>query len=240
MDTLSEAQIIEIDGGDFRTRYRWILSELTDLNAPALAAQCYRCETPMSWRQWLTSANHADTECSQCGKTLYFDDCTADLPSEELIGELRAPGYFDRTWYHATRNENWLQEVREASDGELIIHAGDKLTALSRADWLYSGGDSESGKGQPVYLHSFTLSSTEGFSTAVLNDCDEAWQERLDKPYLMDVLIAEQDSKEQMIALSKDRPGATYYNRYELPGTLSALFAAQLIDASSVSTEILI
>ena len=240
MDTLSEAQIIEIDGGDFRTRYRWILSELTDLNAPALAAQCYRCETPMSWRQWLTSANHADTECSQCGKTLYFDDCTADLPSEELIGELRAPGYFDRTWYHATRTEDWIEAVRKSSDGELIVHAGDKLTALSRADYLRSVSREEGADTEPIYLYSFTLSSTEGFSTAVLNDCDEAWQERLGKPYLMDVLIAEQDSREQMIALSGDRPGATYYNCYELPGTLSVLFAAQLIDASSVSTEILI
>jgi len=239
MDTLSEAEIIEIDGGDFRTRYRWMLSELSDLNAPALAAQCHGCGTPMSWKQWLTSANHAQTECVQCGHWLYFDDCTADLPSEELLAELRSPGYFDRTWYHASLSENWFERVQGAADGGLIVHAGDRLTALSRADYLRSEREARQLPAQTVYLHSFRLSAAEPFSADVLDDCDEYWQEQLSKPSPMAVLVSAPGSKEQMVTLTEATPGATYYNRYELPGTLSLIFTARSIDGASTSTEIL-
>lgn len=240
MNTLSEAEIVEIDGGDFRTRYRWMLRELSNLNAPALAAKCFACETPMSWRQWLTSANHAQTECAQCGRWLYFDDCTADEPSEEFLREFREPDFFAQTWYHATRKENWFEEIQSASEGELIVHAGSKLAALSRGDWLRTvRSGEESFDGAPIYLHSFRLNSPERFSKALLNDCDEAWQEELSKPYPMDTILRAPGSQDHMVTLSEETPGAAYYNRYELPGTLSILFAVGCIDSASISTEVL-
>lgn len=218
----------------------WILEEIEDINADALDASCYDCEAKLSWAQWLNSSDpKISTKCHSCDHGIYSESFLSALP-EKLLKQIAEPGYFDRTWYHASTKEDWARSARSAEHGELIVHAGSKLAALSRADDVYAESES---KGE-LYLHSFSLRSSRSFARSVLYDMVEDWQDRISDPTPMELEVP--GTLEEKLASRKITPvleltadgyrGAPYYNRYELPGDISILFHAKLIQLNTVET----
>lgn len=213
---------------------RWTGEAIADLNGDALEAACNECKARLSWAQWLNSGDYRKrpVECHRCGARTYSDDSCLD-PTPELLAEVTAPGYLDRTWYHATQKRNWAREVRSAEDGQLIVHAGSKLSALARADYLR-----EEGYDGPVYIHSFRLRSSRWICTTLLDDMAERWQEDLRDPRNMDVcpVRGRRDPYSFRTLGNGGYLGALYYNRYELPGDISILFHAPLVQLNTVTT----
>lgn len=239
MDATATASKVRptFERSEISDRFHWILDEIQDLSADALASACDYCGASFSWGQWLTSAGEdSNFHCHSCSKAVHPHDSTQD-PSEALVSELRSPGYFDRIWYHATIQKDWLQAVQEAADGELLVHAGDRLTALGRADYLRHAHSQSyrSSEPLPIYLHSFRLRVTEGFAPEILEDSSDDWPEDLSDHFFgMQVLVGEGP-----LNISDSFIGAPYYNRYEAPGTISLILGAKFIDGDSLSTELL-
>lgn len=221
-------------------RHQWILQEIPDVNADAMDAACQNCLNPISWGQWLNAANYANKICCNvCGTRIFSEDCNAPLP-KRFQAELTSPDYFDRTWYHATRDKDWARKVRRAKDGNLLVHAGSKISALSRADDLYSDyyDDPSNANSRSYYLHEFRLRSSKSFSRVVLEDMVDSWQTDLLEPWKMALcqVEGEQPSNRSLYLTPEGSRGVPYYNRYELPGEISILFHAQLIQLNTVKT----
>ncbi len=212
---------------------RWTGEAIPDLNADAMEAVCNSCKARLSWTQWLNSSDwrKRPIDCHRCGAGLYSDDPCLD-PTPELLAEVAAPGYLDRTWYHATQKKYWAREVRSAEDGNLIVHAGSMLSALARADYFREE------YGGPVYLHSFKLRSNRAICTTVLEDMMERWQEDLREPVTMGVCPTRGKREPYSFRTLGEGCylGALYYNRYEVPGDISILFHAPLVQLNTVTT----
>lgn len=215
---------------------RFTLQAIEDLDADALRAACPECGAALSWGQWLELEKlDRRTSCHSCDSRFYGDGYTTSPPTEELAAELSQEGYFDRVWYHATDRADWVSEVRAAFGGNLLVHAGSKLSALSRADDLIRQGNGST----EFYLYSFRLKSTSGFLTELLEDMCEDWQITTAQQQEMTVCDLRGEGIERTRHLSSRVRGAGYYNRYELPGDISLLFQAKLIAVESVECEIL-
>ncbi len=221
---------------DIPSKAHWILRGIEDLNGDALDAICWNCDTPLSWAQWLRGRNfQSHSHCHSCGERVVSEDFSRDLPRHH-VRELRRADYFARTWYHATRDESWVPTVQEAEDGKLFVHAGSLLSALSRADDLYS---ERSSVHPTVYLHSFQLKDPGLVSPTIFDDMMDDWPIRTDLQHSMRVCLVE-GIDEEIIGNWQDLEpcfkAAPYYNRYELPGDISLILAASLIDGHSVTT----
>ena len=214
-------------------RNHWILDEVSDLNADALDARCSKCEAKLSWGQWLNACDYKlRTSCHNCGAMIFTDGFSTPLP-RETWEEVQQPGYFDRVWYHASRKKDWAREIHTARDGQLLVHAGSKLSALSRADDIFTDTPSD----EPLYLHSFRLRSSRSFTRTVLDDMMESWQTRLSHPLDMEICeIKGFAPSGATMALGERIRGAAYYNRYELPGDISIIFHGKLVQLNTVET----
>lgn len=219
---------------DLTPRVQLILEAVEDLNADALDARCYSCKAPMSWGQWLnTSDLKLDVPCHACGEHLIsgFSDPVPRATYEEV----QEPDYFDRVWYHATTKKDWAQATRKAG---AVIHAGNLLAALSRADDLYW----ENHEGVAEFdLYSFRLRSSKSFTRVLLDDAEVDWQSSMDHPHFMDSaeIVDLQQSPKELVLEPKGIRGAAYYNRYETPGGISILFDASLVQLNSVERRTL-
>jgi len=218
------------------SKNHWILDEIPDFDADALDAVCQHCKVKLSWGQWLNSIDyHLNLRCHSCAGILFPEMWGESMPRASFDA-VQDPGYFDQTWYHASDRRHWAQEVRAALRGELLIHAGTRLSALSRADTLYE----ETGKQVPIYLHSFRLRSTKSLSRIVLDDACDLWQDELTDPRAMAICPVEGDDDDgEALSLSlspEGYRGAPYYNRYEIPGDISLLVHAGLIQLNTVET----
>lgn len=223
----------ELTRADMADRNHWILDEVPDLNADALDAQCYKCAAKLSWGQWLNACDSKTrTGCHSCGVMIFTDGFSAPLP-RETWEQVQQPDYFDRIWYHASRKKDWAQQVRVAKNGQLLVHAGSKLSALSRADDIFTDTPSD----EPIYLHSFRLRSSRSFSRTVLDDMTEDWQITVGNPYDMDTCEIEGGGCTGGYKHLDERTrGAAYYNRYELPGDISIIFHGKLVQLNTVET----
>lgn len=223
-----------------RSQYYFTLQGISDLDAQALDLICVACRMPLDWWQWFQSRGYSrDTNCD-CGEpvTRRFG---RKLPSHQRFA-VESPGYFDRVWYHASHNRNWIEDVQGAEDGELLVHAGSKLAALSRADDL--GRGHLFGDRKPIYLHSFLLSDPSAISTTIYDDLMDEWPVRLDDEDPMPLCPIE-DEEERSDSYSWQPldygvQGAPYYNRYEIPGEISLILHAGLINRDSVETVTLV
>lgn len=223
----------EFTRADMSDRSHWILDEVTDLNADALDAQCYKCSAKLSWGQWLNACDpKTRTNCHSCGAMIFTDGFSTPLP-RETWEQVQQPEYFDQVWYHASRKKNWAQDIRKAKGGELLVHAGSKLSALSRADDIFTDTPAET----PLYLHSFRLRSSRSFTRTVLEDMMEDWQITLGHPYDMGVCEIDGGGRAEGYSyLDQKKRGAAYYNRYELPGDISIIFHGKLVQLNTVET----
>lgn len=232
--TALEIERPKFDRSDISPFYRLMAEEIGDLNENAFDTLCSGCQTPLSWYQWINGNDYRkETACHSCGKRIYSTgsyEWTMPVEQEKAVA---TPGYFNRRWYHATRRENWAEVVQEAADGKLLIHAGSKLAALSRAD-LHFRDDSKRG---PVFLYSFEFLSTSAFSITVYDDMGEDWPGRLGDHCDLRICrstATDEDEPSRWGFMGKDVLGIPYYNRYEVPGEISILFSAALIDLSTV------
>jgi hypothetical protein len=207
------------------------LDAIDDLEAPAFDFSCHSCAAPLSWRQWLNGHDVDILEkCATCRANIYSESFYA-APPVEVFRRIATPAYLETTWYHTSARKDWAPAVRAAHGGTLLVHAGSKLAALSRADDLY--WDMPASRRYPLYLHAFRLRSTRNFAPRLLEDAGDAWQERLDVPEPMPLCA---DPEQGAILTPDGYHGAPYYNRYELPGDVSILFAARLVQLSTVET----
>lgn len=239
MDTATLAREIarpQFTLGQIPPKAHWILRGIEDLNGDALDAVCWSCETPLSWGQWLRGRNYnSHSECHNCGERIISEGFARDLPRHH-VRELRRPDYFDRVWYHATKSENWVEDVQTAEEGRLLVHAGSLLSALSRADDLYR----ENSLHHPeIFLHSFRLKDPELVSPTIFDDMMDDWPVRTDYLESMRVCPVEGIDSEiigEWQTIEAGYAAAPYYNRYELPGDISLILAASLIDEYSLDT----
>lgn len=212
-----------------------ILDSIEDLNADALSSVCEICGARMSWGQWLNASDLLSlTKCHRCDSLVDTGTCLD--PSEALLAELREPGYFDRTWYHATMRRNWLSGARGTFGGEFLIHAGDRLTALARADSFYeSRGISPKGERRlEVFIYSFRFQNSQSFRRELFDDMEMEWPEDRGHERPMRVIGNGDSSPAGDVTMYPSFPGAGYYNRYELPGTVSVIAPAKSIDLDTV------
>jgi len=233
---LSEAPRPSYSRSQISLKNHWILREVSDFDGDALDAVCQHCKAELSWGQWLNSHDYyLKVKCHRC-EGLLFPEMWGESVPRASFEAVQEPGYFDRTWYHASDRKHWAKEVRAALRGQLVIHAGSELSALSRADTLYE----ETGKQVSIYLHSFRLRSTKSISRVVLDDACDTWQDELTDPRAMVICPVEgddDDGETLSLSLSPDGyRGAPYYNRYELPGDISLLVHAKLIQLNTVET----
>lgn len=215
-------------------RIHWVLQGIEDINGDAPNSACPLCGSVLSWAQWLNSADyHMRTECHKCGKFLRPSSGAAKAPTAEYIEALSEPGYFDRLWYHTSKDRNWARTVRHADGGQALVHAGSRLSALSRADDLY-----EDDQDSTYYLHSFRLRSTRRFDTRLFGDACTNWQRWLSIPLnAMDLHVSPlENSPVESPIREGGKLGLGYYNRYELPGEVSILFHAPLVQLNTVET----
>lgn len=232
----------QFDRSDISDYYRLMAEEISDPNADALDAICSRCYAPMSWAQWINGNDFKrETSCHSCGKRI-LSTGSYEWPMPVQQQDLAAsPGYFNRRWYHATRRQNWAEVAREAAAGRLLVHAGSKLSALSRADLFLR--ERFNPNPQPIQLYSFELRSTAEFSTTIYDDMGEDWPERLGDGLSMRVCSTtstDEDEPSRWEPMGEGVLGIPYYNRYEVPGEISILFSAPLIDLDSVEVEELV
>lgn len=241
MATDSPANLLEstqserprFERSEITDRALWILDGIEDPNADALDAVCPDCSTSLNWAQWLNSRDITrKTYCDRCHRLITLREHTEDLPRHRLQS-VQQPGYFGQTWYHASRKEHWVDEVQEAEDGKLLVHAGSRVAALAMAD----SRRREISPLPSIYLHSFRFSSTASATTTVFEDMLDDWPKRIDQEITMEVcpVVGEPHSLEELSFSSGFRIAA-YYNRYEVPGDISILFHAALIDLASVDT----
>ena len=223
----------ELTRADMSDRNHWILDEIPDLNADAMAAQCYKCAAKLSWGQWLNACDlKTRTGCHSCGSLPFTNGSSTPLP-RETWEQVQQPEYFDQIWYHASRKKDWAQQIRKAESGGLLVHAGSRLSALSRADDIFTDTPSD----EPIYLHSFRLRSSRSFSRIILDDMMDEWQVRLDYPCEMAVCELEGGNLPDAYGhLDGKTRGAAYYNRYELPGDISIIFHGKLVQLNTVET----
>lgn len=198
-----------------------------------MAAQCHKCDAKLSWGQWLNTCDFKfRVNCHSCRSMLLSEDFYTLLP-RETWEQVQQPDYFDRIWYHASRKKDWAQQVRTADDSQLLVHAGSKLSALSRADDIFADILSV----EPIYLHSFRLRSSRSFSRIILDDMMDEWQVRLDHSCDMAVCKIEGgDCPDAYGQLNEKTRGVAYYNRYELPGDISIIFHGKLVQLNTVET----
>ena len=218
------------------SKRHFILEEIPDLNADAMGAACEKCGARFSWGQWLNAIHRMEqVSCHRCESPIYNEDFCLD-PTEELLAELRAPGYFDRTWYHATLRKDWLRSVRQSFSGGLLVHAGDRLTALARADNFYEANRFAHLAKSPkeIFLYSFRFRSTRGFRPELFEDMGEDWAEDLTHRMSMRVLANGDSSPAGDVSMDESFRGAGYYNRYEIPGGVSVIAPAKHIQLNTV------
>lgn len=109
-------------------------------------------------------------------------------------------------WFHASRKENWLEEVLSTYDTP-VVHLGTRETALARVeDYRYADKVLDIENSDEWFLYEVRLKDGM-LSPRVWEDEDTAF------PYTVDELI---DSK-----MSSDF--VRYVNRYETPGAISLL-----------------
>jgi len=231
---MTSAQRPSYSRSQISSKNHWILEEISDFNVDAMDAVCWSCEATMSWGQWLNSFDYSTkVKCHSCEKLVLCESSVQALP-QRVAEEVQDSGYFDRTWYHASTRKNWAQSARRALQGQLIVHAGSRIAALSRADTLIE----ENGIGTAIYLHSFRLRSSSAIARTVLDDACDSWQDELIDPRFMEVCpIQGEDAKDTRLSLSTEGyRGAPYYNRYEVPGDISLLIHAKLIQLNTVET----
>lgn len=223
------------DRATLKTNRQLLMELIPDLSQDALKARCGACGASLSWGQWFQRHGGEFQCCHRCGEYLKEDPC-GDLTPDEADA-VREPGYFDREWFHVSEHEDWAEHVLEAEDGDLLVHAGDELAATARADHfrLYT----PSWRPIELYLHRFRLTTAEGFSKEILDDMGDRWQTTLSKPYPMALTEIEGQHREatEFTSLSPTIPGIGYYNRFEVPGSISILFHGALIDPSTVETR---
>ncbi len=215
-------------------RIHWVLQGVEDINGEAPNSACLSCGSTLSWAQWFNSADSSmRTSCHECGRFLRPSSGTAKYPSEDFREELLETGYFDQTWYHTSKDKNWARTVRHADGGQALVHAGSRLSALSRADDLYED-DQES----TYYLHSFRLRSTRHFDRRLFGDACTNWQKLLSVPQRYVRVYAEtlESSYVDSPLQVGGKLGLGYYNCYELPGEVSILFHAPLVQLNTVTT----
>ncbi len=217
---------------ELKPKPRWILEEIEDINSDALSARCGSCSASLSWAQWILMEGRCGTyHCHSCGAELIGNPDCGQITAEEA-SEVLSRNYLDRTWYHATKDENWLSSVQSAGSGDLLVHVGDRLSALARADFITRRG------GQTVYLYSFRIYIPDSIAPAVAKDMGRGWQTRVAYPLPMErARILGEDLNEDYLTITDDAPLMVYHNRYEVPGSFSLLLAAALIEEDSVEVE---
>lgn len=221
---------------EITSKRHFILDEISDLNADALGAACEKCSAHFSWGQWLNAGDRMEQmRCHRCDSSIYNEDFCLD-PSEETLAEFRKPGYFDRTWYHATTRADWVRGVRGAFGGDFLIHAGDRITAMARADNFHeaNGFPYRAGRELEIFLYSFKFRSTRGFRSELFEDMGEDWPEDLGHRTTMRVLANGVSSPARSLLMDRSFRGAGYYNRYEVPGSVSVIAAAKHIQLNTV------
>ena len=240
-DALAQASLPDrprpfFERSEITSKRHFILDEIPDLNADALGAACEKCGARFSWGQWLNAADRLKLmECHRCGNRIYNEDFCLD-PSDELLAELQVPGYFDRTWYHATTRQNWLPGVRGAFGGDFLIHAGDRITAMARADGFYESNRMRhrAGRELEIFLYSFKFRGSRSFRPELFEDMGEDWPEDLRHERSMGVLANGDTSPTGDVPMSEGFRGAGYYNRYEVPGSVSVIAPAKHIQLNTV------
>lgn len=224
-----------------RAHHHFALQGITNMDDQALDLICTACGGPLSWWQWFQSKSYSRESNCACGERIPRNRFKRGLPDHQRYA-VASPGYFDGPWFHATRKENWADAVQSPQDGQLLVHAGSKLSALSRADDLVKEISIEHG---PVYIHSFLLTDPSAISPTVYDDMGENWPVRIDEGHAMRICPFEDeeeaaDSYNSWQRLEAGYQGAPYYNRYEIPGEISLILHAGLIDLASVKTRKLI
>ena len=216
------------------SKRHFILEEIPDLNTDAMGAACEKCGARFSWGQWLNASDRMkQMKCHCCANPICNEDFCLD-PSERLLAELREPSYFDRTWYHATLRKNWLQSARETHGGEFLIHAGDRLTALARADGFYESNRYRAGRELEIFLYSFKFRGVRSFRPEFFDDMGDDWPEDLSHEIAMRVLANGDPSPAGDVSMDESFRGAGYYNRYEIPGGVSVIAPAKHIQLNTV------
>lgn len=237
--TALEIERPQFDRSDISSFYQLMAEEIEDLSANAFDALCSKCQAPLSWGQWINGNDYRkDTSCHSCGQRIFSTGSYEwPMPAQQHQA-VESPGYFNRRWYHATRRQNWAEVARDAAHGKLLVHAGSKLSALSRADLFLRERNVPTAR--PITLYSFELSSTDDFSTTIYDDMGDDWPDRLGDGFDMRICQSTATNDEeptQYSTMGDGVLGIPYYNRYEVPGEISILFSAPLIDLATVETR---
>ncbi len=236
MDTAIARPHFELS--DLQPRPEWILEEIEDINGDARSARCNSCFAPLSWGQWFSmNGDGALISCHSCGELLLeTPDCGEVTP--EQAAEVLSESYLDRVWYHATTDPDWLNTVQKAGHGDLLVHVGDRLSALSRADWLGLSKSPKAKLGRKVYLYSFRIYIPDYIVPAIGQDMGCSWQQTIGRPIQMErAKLQGEERSDDYLTISDNDPLMVYYNRFEIPGAFSLLLAAGLIEGESLTVE---
>ena len=196
---------------------------LTDFKVAAsknIGLVCPNCEVEVSRKEWAATMTDYSV-CAHCNTTFSPDECELRVESGSTPA-LDAETARDLTWFHGTAVEDWSQEILTVFDQEedgdednvLLVHIGTYSAAMERiaADRPYS-------KGKPYYLYELRLTAEASVSDFIADD-ENNWPDSL----------FEAESGE-FAGVNAVR----YLNRWETPGSISLLVAANVLEVVGVT-----
>lgn len=167
-------------------------------------------EEELRLREW-------DVSPCKCGHELSLEDEeSALLVLPESAPLLEKEEVTQRSWFHATYNQNWLEEVSESA---VYVHVGSRDSALERAATLYFKKNFR--KPGQFFLWEVTVKQETVIADDVMRD-DSDWYYKVTS------------CTEKHLGGDAQR----YLNKFESPGSISMLIDPRLIEVVKV-TEIL-
>lgn len=206
---------------------------LTDYERTAYNVRCYNCHMhiPPEWHIDVMVAGGTDHEavcknCNNCVRGIAGGTGSSISPETRAYAQTgNLDGIKINNWYHATRRENWAQDISMVPD--LYVHVGPKMTALDRARQTF-----RQARGDTIYLYEVTVSNADVFPE-ILRDTED-WPS-----FPHDLSEDEWDYSDPDPRIHSDRIHKTYVyeNWFECPGSLSLYMSADaVLDTRLVAT----
>lgn len=141
-----------------------------------------------------------DSKCNHCKKKIWLDVAGVDIRHSEKR-YLTEAGVREASWFHATTNPDWLNDMSE-KENRPFIHVGSRAAAMDRlrdiAKWQNDGS--------VWYLYEVKVESDRPVSTGVFDDENDSCPSSVQ---------AAKRTEYQETGVNR------YLNRFEAPGTIS-------------------
>lgn len=175
--------------------------------------------------------------CEKCGAS--FDELYFAMPvASKQVGS-DAVKFFDKketvrtTWYHATRNPNWMDDVVEAG---VMVHLGSNDAAKDRVGHLMDEYLDVEG----VFMYEVSIDGDANVADAVYPDMNDLWRHKIQDEVNDDSVFKTSDGEVPMSVFLREMydPNVDvvrYVNHYESASSVSLLINPRALKVVKVT-----